>query len=53
MALIMYGLSFSQAFDDLKTNVLGVIMLFLLAGAIGYFFTELWYGGEKPDDKKK
>jgi len=52
ITLIVYSLSFSEAFEEMKTNVLGVIMLFLLVMAIGHFYAGFFYG-EKNNEKKK
>lgn len=49
VTLIIYSLSFSEAFDEIKHNVLGVIMLFLVMMAIGHFFAEMFYEGKSEE----
>lgn len=50
ITVIMFGLSFSEAFIDMRGNALGVILLFLMMSTIGYWFSKIFYE-ERKDAK--
>lgn len=52
IALVMYALSFSSVFDEMKRNILAVFFMVIVMGTIGFFYAKLFYD-ERGDSYKK
>jgi predicted Na+-dependent transporter len=52
-ALVVFSLSFVEAFNEIKTNSIGVILFFIVMAVIGYFFAKLFYSEKEGVYGKK